>query len=133
MPYVQRDLNGKLIGSYACFQAGYAEEFLPDGSPDLLPPWAPIKAAEIATYIETREKMCARVAGIGQRLARAGDAAGAASCDDVVNALLDVPSHTSVTGATDLAALKLALKTRYQEAVALASVSAKAEFRRYDK
>lgn len=98
-----------------------------------VPPWAPIKAAEIATYIETREKMCARVAGIGQRLARAGDTAGASSCDAVVNALLDVPAHASVTGATDIVSLRLAIKTRYQEAVALASVSARAEFKRYDK
>lgn len=92
-----------------------------------------LKAAEIELYIETREKMCARVAGIGQRLARAGDAAGASSCDAVINALLDVPAHTSVVNATDLASLRLAIKTRYLAAVGLASVSAKVEFRRYDK
>lgn len=97
------------------------------------PPWAPIKAAEIELYIETREKMCARVAGIGQRLARAGDTAGASSCDAVVNALLDVPAHPTVVDATDLASLRLAIKTRYLAAVGLASLSAKAEFRRYDK
>ena len=95
--------------------------------------FAPGKAIEIASYIETREKMCARVAGIGQRLARAGDTAGATSCDAVVNALLDVLAHPSVTGATDIDALKLALKTRYLTAVSLASASAKAEFKRYDK
>lgn len=94
---------------------------------------AAFKAAEIALYIETREKMCARVAGIAQRLARAGDTAGASSCDAVVNALLDVPAHASVTGATDIASLRLAIKTRYLAAVGLASLSAKAEFRRYDK
>ncbi len=97
------------------------------------PPWEPIKAAEVADYIETREKMCARVAGIGQRLARAGDTAGAMSCDAVVNALLDVLAHPSVTSATDLAALKLALKSRYLAAVSLASASARAEFKRYDQ
>lgn len=97
------------------------------------PPWEPIKAAEVVDYIETREKMCARVAGIGQRLARAGDTAGAVSCDAVVNALLDVLAHPSVTGATDLVALKLALKSRYVAAVSLASASARAEFKRYDQ
>lgn len=97
-----------------------------------VPLWAPIKADEINNYIETREKMCARVAGISQRLARAGDTDGALSCDAVVNALLEVLAHPSVTGATDLAALKLALKTRYVAAVGLASLSAKAEFKRYD-
>lgn len=97
------------------------------------PSFSDQRSAEIALYIETREKMCARVVGIGQRLARAGDTAGAASCDAVVNALLDVPSHTSVVNATDLASLRLAIKTRYLAAVGLASVSAKAEFKRYDK
>lgn len=91
------------------------------------------KAAEIATYIETREKMCARVAGIGQRLARAGDTVGAASCDAVINALLDVPAHPSVTGATDIVALRAALMARYAAAVGLASASARADFKRYDK
>lgn len=91
------------------------------------------KSAEIASYIETREKMCARVAGIGQRLARAGDTEGASSCDAVVNALLDVLAHPSVTGTTDLASLKLALKTRYLAAVSLASASARLEFKRYDQ
>lgn len=98
-----------------------------------LPSFASLKAIEVAAYIETREKMCARVAGIGQRLARAGDAAGAASCDAVVNALLDVLAHPSVTSATDIDGLKLALKTRYAAAVSLASASARTEFKRYDK
>lgn len=97
------------------------------------PAFSDQRSAEIASYIETREKMCARVAGIGQRLARAGDTAGASSCDAVINALLDVPAHTSVVNATDLASLRLALKDRYLAAVGLASLSAKTEFKRYDK
>lgn len=123
------------IGDESCLVSAIAD-WLAKGNTPLpadVPPWAPIKAAEIAAYIETREKMCARVAGIGQRLARAGDTAGASSCDAVVNALLDVPAHASVVNATDLASLRLAIKTRYLAAVGLASVSAKAEFKRYDK
>jgi hypothetical protein len=97
------------------------------------PSFADLKAVEIASYIDTREKMCARVAGIGQRLGRAGDNAGALSCDAVVNALLDVLAHPTVTGAADIESLRVALKTRYLAAVGLASASAIAEFKRYDK
>lgn len=92
-----------------------------------------LKAVEVSSYIDTREKMCARVAGIGQRLGRAGDTAGALSCDAVVNALLDVLAHPTVTGAADIESLRVALKTRYLVAVGLASASARAEFKRYDK
>lgn len=95
--------------------------------------FADLKAIEVASYIETREKMCARVAGIGQRLARAGDTVGATSCDAVVNALLDVLAHPTVAGAADIVSLRLALKTRYVAAVSLASTSARNEFKRYDK
>ncbi len=97
------------------------------------PSFAEQKAAEVSSYIDTREKMCARVAGIGQRLDRAGDTAGALSCDAVVNALLDVLAHPTVTGAADIESLRVALKTRYLAAVGLASASAKTEFKRYDK
>jgi len=97
------------------------------------PPFASLKAAEVASYIETREKMCARVAGIGQRLGRAGDTAGALSCDAVVNGLLDVLQHSSVTEATDIVSLKAALKARYSAAVSVATASALTEFKRYDK
>lgn len=95
--------------------------------------FADLKTTEIAIYIDTREKMCARVAGIGQRLARAGDATGAASCDAVVNALLDVLAHPTVTDAENIDGLRAALKTRYLAAVSLASSAARAEFKRYDK
>lgn len=36
MPYVQRE-NNKIIGTYACLQEGYAEEWLDDDSPELHP------------------------------------------------------------------------------------------------
>lgn len=97
------------------------------------PTFAELKALEVSIFINTREQMCARVAGIGQRLARSGDNAGALSCDAVVNALLDVPAHPTVTGAADIESLKLALKARYAAAVSLASASARTEFKRYDK
>jgi hypothetical protein len=101
---------------------------------DIAPnPFIAAKTAELASYVQTREVMCARVAGIGQRLARKGDDAGALSCDAVVDALLDVTKHASVTSATDINGLKAALKARYAAAVALASGTAKAEFVRYAK
>lgn len=37
MPYVQRNESGNIIGQYAVLQEGYAEEFLPDDSPELQP------------------------------------------------------------------------------------------------
>jgi hypothetical protein len=37
MPYVQRDVAGKVVGLYANFQEGYAEEWLDEGHPDLPP------------------------------------------------------------------------------------------------
>lgn len=91
------------------------------------------RKVEIAAYIELREKMCARVAGIAGRLARGGDTASATSCDAVVVALLDVLNHPTVTGATDIAAFKLAIKTRYLTAVAGATTAARNEFKLYDK
>jgi hypothetical protein len=102
-------------------------------APADLPSFGELRASEISKYIDTREKMCARVAGIGQHLARAGDTAGALSCDAVVNALLDVLAHPTVTGAADIESLRIALKTRYLAAVGLATDSAKTEFKRYDK
>lgn len=133
MPYIDRNESGQITGIYACKQHE-GQEFV-ESAELYVPPvlFADLKAIEVASYIETREKMCARVAGIGQRLARAGDTVGAASCDGVVNALLDVLAHPTVTGAADITSLKLALKTRYLTAVSLASTSARAEFKRYDK
>ena len=36
MPYVQRDINGNVKGTYANSQSGYAEEFLPDDNTEVL-------------------------------------------------------------------------------------------------
>ncbi len=91
------------------------------------------KASELAGYISQREKICSRISSIAQRLGRAGDVACAASCDAVVSALLDITAHPSVTGATDLVSLRVALKIRYYAAVSLATTSAKIEFARYEK
>lgn len=37
MPYVQRDSNGKIIGEFANFQEGWAEEWLDADASELLP------------------------------------------------------------------------------------------------
>jgi hypothetical protein len=37
MPFVQRDERGFVVGRFANAQPGFAEEWLPDGSPDLAP------------------------------------------------------------------------------------------------
>jgi hypothetical protein len=101
-------------------------------SPDT-PDFGEEKDAVTDYYMDEREKMIARIASIGQRLSRAGDAASAASCDAVVNGLLDMFQHPSVEDAADITAFKAALKARYDAAVALASPAAKAEFKRYSK
>jgi hypothetical protein len=49
MPYIQRDLNGLIIGKYALLQEGYAEEYLDEDS------------AELTT--ETPEQIIARLEG----------------------------------------------------------------------
>lgn len=36
MPWVQRDLNGKIIGCYMPMQPGVAEEWLDDNAPELV-------------------------------------------------------------------------------------------------
>jgi hypothetical protein len=41
MPYIQRDVNNKIIGIYANKQDGYAEEFLDEDSNELNPPETP--------------------------------------------------------------------------------------------
>lgn len=127
-PDVPEGLRAQYVGGEWVFSP------IPLDTPEVVPPtFAELKAKEISSFKETREKMCARVAGIGQRLARAGDSAGAASCDGVVDGLLDVLLHTSVINAEDITSLKLALKARYNAAIAGATASARAEFGRYDK
>lgn len=127
-PDVPEGLRAQYVGGEWVFSA------IPSNTPEvILPTFAELKAKEIANFKETREKMCARVAGIGQRLSRAGDSAGAASCDSVVDGLLDVLLHPTVVNAEDITTLKLALKARYNAAIAGATASARAEFGRYDK
>jgi hypothetical protein len=96
------------------------------------PTYASLKAVEIAKYKDMREKMLARVTNIGQRLSAAGDNESAASCVAVSNSLLELFTDATVIAATDIVEFKSALKSRYIQAIALASAIAKAEFKRYD-
>lgn len=98
MPYVERNQNGRVVGQYAVVQAGYAEEWLDDGHPDLLPT-AEEQAAEAAAE-------AARVALIAAK--------AEAKADNIVQYLRD---HTPAECAqyvqgnvTDLASAKAFLK-----------------------
>lgn len=95
--------------------------------------FAALKVIEIASYMNEREKMLARVTNISQRLEAAGDTVSATSCIDVSNSLLGLFTDAAVVAATDIVGLRAALKARYNQAAALASAQAKLEFKRYDK
>lgn len=47
MPYVQRDESGAIIGRFANPQPGFAEEYLSDDSPELLPSLNDLKADKL--------------------------------------------------------------------------------------
>ncbi len=97
------------------------------------PFFADLKAIEINRWMELREKMFSRLNNIERRLAASGDTAGAASCITVSTSLLGLFTATTVTSATTMPALTAALKARYAEAVAVATATARAEFKKYDK
>jgi hypothetical protein len=88
-----------------------------DGRPVLTdPPATPFaqqKAAELALYRADREKMLNRLAGIGMAAQATGDSTLASAIVAFRKGLLDLPGHPSITGAANLADLRLAMKTRY--------------------
>lgn len=49
MPYVQRDATKKVTGLYALSQPGYAEEFLPDTSPEVVSYLSPALLPKLPT------------------------------------------------------------------------------------
>ncbi|MDU9408231.1 phage tail protein [Pseudomonas sp. zfem001] len=52
MPYIQRNPAGQIVGRFANLQPGTAEEWLDEGSPDLIPS-SSAKTAELCARIDT--------------------------------------------------------------------------------
>lgn len=92
-----------------------------------------LKAAELLDFRTKREQYLNRVAGIGFAAKEAGDSVTVAAAVSVRNGLLDLPSHPSVTAATNIDALKLAIRTRYAEIVGGLPAEAKAAFKKVDQ
>lgn len=107
-----------------------------DGMPVLAPAKAPrfavLKAAALDSFRAEREKMLNRLAGIGMAAQVGGDVPLALAITAFRQGLLDLPSHASVTGATDITALKLAIKTRYDALVKETPMAAKLAFKGVD-
>ena len=95
-------------------------------------PFAVLKAAAMDSFRADREKMLNRLAGIGMAAQVGGDAPLALAITAFRQGLLDLPSHASVTGATDIDGLKLALKTRYAALLAATPAAAKLSFKGVD-
>lgn len=96
------------------------------------PSFASQKAAELALWKGQREQFMGRLASIASRL-RVADPVGAASADAVATDLLGLFTAPAVVAATDIATYKAALKTRYVQAVMLATTTALAEFNKYNQ
>jgi hypothetical protein len=47
MAYVERNVAGQVTGRYACPQPGYAEEWLDEDAPDLLPTLTEVRSAKL--------------------------------------------------------------------------------------
>lgn len=95
-------------------------------------PFAQLKAAALDNFRADREKMLNRLAGIGMAAQVGGDASLALAITAFRQGLLDLPSHPSIAGATDVDGLKLALKTRYAALLAATPAAAKLAFKGVD-
>lgn len=104
--------------------------------PVLQDPPAPVfadqQAAELADFRTKREAYLNRVAGIGFAAKEAGDAVTVAAAVAVRQGLLDLPSHPTVTAATDLPSLHLAIKAQYAAIVGSLPAEAKLAFKKVD-
>lgn len=112
------------------YQAWLDEGNIPEPAP--APDFGAQKAAELTDFRTKREAYLNRVAGIGFAAREAGDSDTVAAAIAVRQGLLDLPSHPSVAGATDIADLRLAIKTQYAAIVGAVPAAAKAAFKKVD-
>ncbi|MES2685731.1 MAG: hypothetical protein V4706_02855 [Pseudomonadota bacterium] len=97
---------------------------LPADEPD----FEPLKVAELAKFRRDREAMLNRIAGI----AVFSDDAAVAILKTFRTGLLDLPAHATVAAATDLVALKKAMKARYDALLVPLPLNLKQDFARVD-
>lgn len=89
-------------------------------SPAPLPPFAPIAAAYLDIIRAIREKILNRLAGIGFSALMSGDTELAQAVAAARQAMLDITTGGAVLAATDIGALKVAVRDSYCAAVASA-------------
>ncbi len=82
------------------------------------PTFAQSKLAEFTHFRADRGKMLDCLSGMAGRFSRAGDPTSALACDVLAQGLLDLPAHPTVVAALDAAALRTAMKTRYNTLLA---------------
>ncbi len=96
------------------------------------------KKALLASFRADRERMVARLDLLANKAFRAGDPGKAEVCDVLTDALVDITTHPTVTSATNMDALELAMETLYDAAVYAAITNPAAptllsDFARMDK
>jgi glutamate mutase epsilon subunit len=117
------------VGQVYAFEAdGSQDDFMAELLRNPLPPFAEAKATELAAWRADREKMLNRIAGIGMAAQATGDIALVTAVVAFRQGLLDLPSHPTVTAATDIVSLRAAVKTRYKALLAATPTSAKLAF-----
>lgn len=93
--------------------------------------FATLRVIELAKYRLDRELFLNRIAGI--MVAFADDVAVVAAGKDMRQGLLDLPSHPTVVGATEIAQLRLAIRSRYGTLVAAMPLAARTAFKKVDQ
>lgn len=131
--------NGSMLEvNEAFFQPPSPDHVMTDGAWVLSPAlraqnFAKAKDLELAAFRLDREKFLNRLTGIGMAALQTSDPVMAAAVATFRQGLLDLPSHASVTAATDLPALKAAMKARYAAIVAAAPAATRIAFAKVDQ
>ena len=92
------------------------------------PPFAELKAAELAKFFADREKMLNRLSGMIVRAGVRGDLPKQLALTTLSEDLLLLPSAPAVVGAIRIDELKLAMKAQYRQVIANIPAAYKAEF-----
>lgn len=90
------------------------------------------KAAEFTTFRADREQFLNRLAGIGLAAQVSGQADVVAGAMQLRQGLLELTTYPAVVAATDIAALRLAMKTRYAALLGAVPVAVRAAFKGVD-